>query len=153
VKKAETTIHNEMNILLVEDNPADVRITLEAFKEGKIKARISVVNDGVEAMNFLKKKGNFSNEHLPDLVLLDLNLPKKDGREVLEEMKEDPDLKSIPVIILTSSKAEEDIQKSYQLHCNCYLTKPVGLNEFETLITLINDFWLTVVELPSKHIN
>ena len=152
MNKVESTIHGERNILLVEDNPADVRITLEAFKEGKIKAKISVVKDGVEAMNFLKKKGSFSNDPLPDIVLLDLNLPKKDGREVLEEMKKDPDLKSIPVIILTSSKAREDIQKSYQLHCNCYLTKPVRLNEFETLITLINDFWLKVVELPSKFI-
>ncbi len=144
----ENLIHNELNVLLVEDNPADVRITLEALKAGKIKVKMSVVNDGVEAMNFLMKKGKYSNEHLPNIILLDLNLPRKDGREVLEEVKNDPDLKSIPIIILTSSKAEEDIQKSYQLHCNCYLSKPVGLNEFETLITLINNFWLTVVRLP-----
>lgn len=149
MRKAEITIRNEMNILLIEDNPADVRITLEAFKVGKINARIFVVNDGVEAMNFLKKKGNFSTEPLPDIILLDLNLPRKDGREVLKEVKTDPELKSIPIIVLTSSSATDDIQKSYQLHCNCYLTKPVGFNEFETLIQLINDFWLTVVELSS----
>lgn len=148
MNRAETTIQGEKNILLVEDNPADVRITREALKAGNIKVKMSVVNDGVEAMNFLMKKGKYSNEHLPSIILLDLNLPRKDGREVLEEVKNDPDLKSIPIIILTSSKAEEDIQKSYQLHCNCYLSKPVGLNEFETLITLINNFWLTVVKLP-----
>ena len=152
MNRAETATHGEKSILLVEDNPADVRITLEAFKEGKIEAQIFIVKDGVEALNFLERKEKFSNEPLPDIILLDLNLPRKDGREVLEEIKKDPGLKSIPAIILTSSKAEEDIQKSYQLHCNCYLTKPVGLNEFETLINLLNDFWLKVVELPSKFI-
>lgn len=144
----ENIIQNEWKILLVEDNPADIRITLEAFKNGYIKTKIYVVNDGVEAMNFLKKEDKFFNKPLPNLILLDLNLPRKDGREVLKEVKQDPELKSIPVIVLTSSKATDDIQKSYQLHCNCYLTKPIGLNEFETLIKSISNFWLTAVKLP-----
>ncbi len=137
-----------VEILLVEDNPGDVRLTLEAFKEGKILNRLSVVGDGVEAMAFLRREGNYSNVPRPDLILLDLNMPRKDGREVLAEIKKDPELRRIPVIILTTSQAEQDILKSYDLHANCYITKPVDLDQFNTVVKNIQDFWLTVVKLP-----
>ena len=139
-----------VKILLVEDNPGDVRLTQEAFKENKVRNSLSVVEDGLEAMAFLHRAGKYTEAPRPDLILLDLNLPKKDGREVLAEIKEDPKLKSIPVVVLTTSKAEEDIIKSYNLHANCYITKPVDLEQFITVVKSIEDFWLTVVKLPSE---
>ncbi|OGJ89416.1 MAG: response regulator [Candidatus Raymondbacteria bacterium RifOxyA12_full_50_37] len=139
-----------IEILLVEDNPGDARLTQEAFKEGKITNNLHVVQDGVEALAFLRKEGAYQNMPRPDIVLLDLNLPKKDGREVLSEMKQDLVLKRIPVVILTTSKAEEDILKTYNLHANCYVTKPVELEEFLAVIKSIENFWLTFVKLPPK---
>jgi CheY-like chemotaxis protein len=137
-------------ILMVEDNPGDVRLTQEALKEGKVHNTMYVVGDGVEAMAFLRHQGEHINAPRPDLILLDLNLPKKDGREVLAEVKEDPDLRRIPVVILTTSSAEEDILKSYDLHANCYVTKPVDLEQFLTVVKRVNGFWLEVVKLPPR---
>ena len=137
-------------ILLVEDNPGDVRLTQEAFKENKVHNSLSVVEDGVEAMEFLRKAGKYADVPRPDLIMLDLNLPKKDGREVLAEIKEDPGLKRIPVVVLTTSKAEEDVIRMYNNHANCYITKPVDLEQFITVVKTIEDFWLTLVKLPSK---
>jgi len=139
-----------IDILLVEDNPADVRLTVETLKQEKIYGNIHVVSDGEEALAFLRKQGKFSKAVRPDLILLDLNLPKIDGREVLKEVKSDDALKSIPVVVLTSSKAEEDICKSYMLHANCYITKPVDLNQFAKVARSVNEFWLTMVKLPPK---
>lgn len=139
-----------VDILLVEDNPADVRLTREALKENKMANNLSVVVDGVEAMNYLRKKGKYAKATKPDIILLDLNLPKKDGREVLAEVKQDKDLKRIPIVILTSSQAEEDILKTYNLHANCYITKPVDFNQFLKVVQSIEDFWLTIVKLPPK---
>ena len=133
---------------MVEDNPADVRLTMETIKDYKVKNRLEVVGNGVDAMDFLRRKGKFANKTRPDLILLDLNLPGKDGREVLEEIKVDPDLCRIPVVVLTSSEAEQDIIKAYNLHVNCYITKPVGLTEFVKVVKSIEDFWLTIVKLP-----
>ena len=138
-----------IEILLVEDNPGDVRLTLEALKEGKVRNNMSVVSDGMEALAFLRRQGKYSEAPRPDLILLDLNLPKKDGREVLGEIKLDEALKRIPVVVLTTSKAEEDILRSYDLHANCYITKPVDLERFFTVVKSIEDFWLTVVKLPT----
>jgi len=132
----------------VEDNPGDVRLTQEALKEGKVRNKLHVVRDGVEALAFLRKEGEHADAPRADIILLYLNLPKKDGREVLAEIKEDPDLRRIPVVILTISKAEEDILKSYNLHANCYVTKPVGLEQFMTVVRSVEDFWLTIVKLP-----
>ena len=137
-------------ILMVEDNPGDVRLTQEALRDGKVHNTMYVVEDGVEAIDFLRRQGKHANAPRPDLILLDLNLPKKDGREVLAEIKEDTNLKRIPVVILTTSTAEEDIIKSYDLHANCYITKPVGLEQFLTVVKSINGFWLEVVTLPPK---
>jgi len=137
-----------VEILLVEDNPGDVRLTLEALKDAKVWNHMSVVEDGIEAMEFLRRQGPHAGAPRPDLVLLDLNLPRKDGREVLEEVKADPDLKSIPVVILTTSQAEQDICRAYNLHANCYITKPVDLDQFITVVRTIEEFWLTVVKLP-----
>jgi len=139
-----------IEILLVEDNPADVRLTKENIKDYKVKNHLEVVENGVDAMDFLRKKGKFANKMRPDLILLDLNLPGKDGREVLAEIKVDPDLCSIPVVVLTSSEAEQDIIKAYNLHVNCYITKPVDLTEFVKVVKSIEDFWLTIVKLPIK---
>ena len=139
-----------IEILLVEDNPGDVRLTRESFKEGRLRNNMSVAEDGVEAMAFLHREGKYTNAPRPDLILLDLNLPKKDGREVLAEIKKDPELKRIPVVILTSSEAEKDIMKTYDLHANCYITKPVDLDQFIKAMRLIEDFWLTMVKLPSE---
>jgi len=140
-----------IEILLVEDNLADVRLTREALKEEKLYNNLSVVNDGVEALAFLHREGKYANAMRPDLILLDLNLPRKDGREVLKEIKDDPDLKSIPVVVLTISEAEKDIMISYNLHANCYITKPLDLNQFSIVVKSIQDFWLTIVKLPPKR--
>jgi CheY-like chemotaxis protein len=137
-----------IEILLVEDNPGDVELVREALGEGKISNELHVAADGVEAMKYLKREGLHAGVACPDLVLLDLNLPRKNGREVLQEIKSDPDLKFIPVVVLTSSKAEEDILKSYDLHANCYVTKPVDLDQFLKVVRSIEDFWLSVVKLP-----
>jgi two-component system, chemotaxis family, response regulator Rcp1 len=145
-------LHSQSNgsakILLVEDNPGDVRLTREALKEGKILNDLSVVGDGVEALAFLRREDGYAGAERPDLILLDLNLPKKDGREVLEEIKGDGDLKKIPVVVLTTSAAERDVLNAYDLHANCYITKPVDLGQFMKVVQLIEDFWLTIVKLP-----
>ena len=138
-----------INILLVEDNPGDVRLTVEALKEGRVRNHLSVVSDGVEALAFLRNQGPYTDAPRPDLMLLDLNLPRKDGREVLAEIKEDPSLRRIPVVVLTTSEAEADVLKSYALHANCYITKPVDLEQFISVIGTIEDFWLTIVKLPA----
>ena len=137
-----------VEILLVEDNPGDHRLTKEALHEGKVYNNLHWVKDGVEAIEFLKQRGKHGNAPRPDIILLDLNLPKKDGREVLSEIKQDRDLRTIPVVILTTSKAEEDVLKSYDLHANCYVTKPVDLEKFIVVIQSIDRFWLSVVTLP-----
>lgn len=144
------TLSRPVDILLVEDSPADVRLTREALAEGKIRNTLSVVADGMEAMDFLRRRNGFSAAPRPDLILLDLNLPRKDGREVLGEVKADPDLRRIPVVVLTTSGAEEDILRSYNLHANCYITKPMDLDKFFSVIKAIDDFWLTVVKLPAE---
>jgi two-component system, chemotaxis family, response regulator Rcp1 len=135
---------------LVEDSPGDVRLTREAFRDANIGIHLHIATDGVEAMAFLKRQGAYANAPRPDLILLDLNLPKMDGREVLAHIKEDASLKSIPTVILTTSDTEVDIVKSYQLQANCYLSKPVQLEAFETLVKSINDFWLTMAKLPRE---
>ncbi len=140
-----------IQILLVEDNPGDVRLTEEALKEGKVLNRMTVARDGEEAMAILRREGKHASSPKPDIILLDLNLPKKDGREVLEEIKNDPKLKVIPVVILTTSQDEMDIIKSYRLHANCYITKPVDLAQFMGVVRAIEDFWFTVVVLPKKQ--
>lgn len=145
----ENCIH-PVEILLVEDNPADVRLTKEALKEEKVCNNLSVVTDGVEAMAFLHRQGKYKKAVRPDLILLDLNLPKKDGREVLKEIKSEDSLKAIPVVILTVSKSEEDILKTYNLHANCFITKPVDLTQFMKVAKSIQEFWLTIVKLPPK---
>jgi two-component system, chemotaxis family, response regulator Rcp1 len=139
-----------IEVLLVEDSPGDVRLTREAFKDAKVHINLHVASDGTEAMAFLGRQGEQANVPRPDLILLDLNLPKKDGREVLEEIKESPALKSIPVVILTTSVSEADILRSYRLHANCYITKPVGLNGFLEVIESIDSFGLSVVKLPRE---
>ena len=140
----------KVDILLIEDNPADVRLTKEALKECKILVNLHVVFDGVQGIEFLQQKGQYANAVKPDLVLLDLNLPKKNGIEVLQEIKSDQTLKHIPVVILTTSKAEQDVIKSYTSFASCYITKPVDLEQFINLVKTFEDFWLTIVRLPSK---
>jgi CheY-like chemotaxis protein len=137
-----------IEILLVEDNPGDIRLTQEALKEGKVRNNLNVAQDGVEALAFLNREGRYANASRPDVILLDLNLPKKDGREVLAAIKDDPDLRRIPVVILTTSQAEKDILQTYNLHANCYITKPVELDEFLEVVKAIDEFWLTIVKLP-----
>ena len=137
-----------IEVLLIEDSPGDVRLTREAFKDAKVHINLHVASDGAKAMAFLKREGEYANAPRPDLILLDLNLPKKDGREVLAEIKVDPALKTIPVVVLTTSSSEADILRSYQLHANCYITKPVGLEGFLTVVKSIDGFWLSVVQLP-----
>lgn len=139
-----------VEILLVEDNPGDVRLTREALKEGKVRNNLYNAPDGVEALRFLRREGEHAGAVRPDLILLDLNLPRKDGREVLEEIKADPDLRHIPVVVLTSSEAEQDIVRAYDLHANCYVTKPVDLDQFIHVVRSIEDFWFTIVKLPSE---
>ena len=140
-----------IQVLLVEDSPGDVRLTKEVFRDTNMDIRLHVASDGLEAMAFLRQKGDHANAPRPDLILLDLNLPKMDGRQVLAQIKEDANLKTIPTVILTTSESEADIVKSYQLQANCYLSKPVQLDAFENIVKSINDFWLTKVKLPHKR--
>lgn len=139
-----------IEILLVEDNPDDVALMVESLKRRKIRNNLNVARDGMEALDFLRRNGSYADAVQPDLILLDLNLPKKDGREVLEEIKDDEGLKHIPVVILTTSSADEDILKTYRLHANCYITKPVDLQEFSKIVDAIEDFWFTIVKLPPR---
>jgi two-component system, chemotaxis family, response regulator Rcp1 len=147
---SQNIIMKPVEILLVEDNLADVRLTQETLKEEKLHNNLSVVNDGVDALAFLHREGPYANAVRPDLILLDLNLPRKDGREVLKEIKNDPALKAIPVVVLTVSEAEKDILESYNLLANCYITKPLDLNQFAKVVRSIQDFWLTIVQLPHQ---
>lgn len=143
-------MHSKMiEILLVEDNPGDARLTREAFKEGKLLNNLTVIGDGVEALAYLRQQGAYANSIRPQLILLDLNLPKKDGREVLAEIKTDEDLKRIPVVVLTTSAAQEDVKRAYGSHANCYITKPVDLDQFLRAVHSIESFWLSLVKLPS----
>ena len=142
------TTGRPIEILLIEDNPADVRMTVELLKETKVRNTLTVAGDGIEALDLLHRTGKYTHAVRPDLILLDLNLPKKDGKQVLAEIKADPVLRRIPVVILTSSKAEEDIVKSYNLYANCYVTKPVDLEQFVKVVKSIEEFWLTIVKLP-----
>jgi CheY-like chemotaxis protein len=137
-----------IEILLVEDNPGDVRLTREVLKEGRIQNTLNVATDGAEALDFLHKRGVYADTKPQDLILLDLNLPKMNGREVLATIKKDPDLKHIPVVVLTTSSAEEDVLSAYDLHANCYITKPVDLDQFVKVVQSIEDFWLSIVRLP-----
>lgn len=137
-----------IEILLVEDSPGDIRLTKEALRSSKLRNNLSVVEDGVEALEFLRREGRYSDVLRPDIILLDLNLPRKDGREVLEEIKRDENLKRIPVVILTTSNSEHDILASYNLYANCYITKPVDLEQFMTIVKNIENFWFTIVKLP-----
>ena len=139
---------NPIEILLVEDNPGDVRLTREALRDGKVYNRLHVVQDGVEAMKFLRRESPYEEAPRPDVILLDLNLPRKNGREVLAEVKSDPDLMRIPVVVLTTSDDERDVLHAYEYHANCYITKPVDLEQFLGVVRSIEDFWLTVVRLP-----
>jgi chemotaxis family two-component system response regulator Rcp1 len=138
-----------IEVLLVEDNPGDIRLTEEALKEGKVIVNLTVAKDGVEAMEYLQRRNGHANAVRPDLMLLDLNLPKKDGRRVLEEIKSSPELKSIPVVVLTTSEADSDILTTYGLHANCYITKPVDMDRFVEIVQLLEEFWFTIVKLPS----
>ena len=140
-----------VDILLVEDNPGDVRLTQEALNEGRIENKLHVVFDGVEAIEFLSKTGKHKNAIVPDLILLDLNLPKMNGLEVLEKIKNDPELKLIPVIVLTTSQSENDIHASYAMHLNCFVSKPVEYDSFMSVIKSIEDFWFTIVKLPQLN--
>ena len=140
-----------LEVLLIEDNPGDVRLTQEAFRDANMHVRLHVASDGVEAMAFLRHEETYAHAPRPDMILLDLNLPKMDGREVLDRIKKDDDLKTIPTMILTTSEAETDILKSYQLQANCYLTKPITLGAFESLVKSINEFWMTKVRLPQQR--
>lgn len=139
-----------VEILLVEDNPGDVRLAQEALRDAKMANNLNVVTDGVEALAYLRREGRHAKAPRPDLVLLDLNLPKKDGREVLEEVKEDPDLRTIPIVVLTTSDAEGDVIRSYELHANAYVRKPVDFDAFIEVVRTIEDFWFTVVKLPPE---
>lgn len=140
-----------VDILLVEDNPADVLLMQEALRDGKIVNSLYIASDGDEALDFLYRRRAYGNAPRPDLIMLDLNLPKKDGREVLAEIKNDPELKSIPVVVITTSKSEEDVFKSYNLHANCYITKPVRLSQFFRVVKEIENFWFTLVKLPGRE--
>jgi two-component system, chemotaxis family, response regulator Rcp1 len=140
-----------IEILLVEDNPGDVGLTREALSAAKVRNRLHVAEDGAEAVDFLFKRGRHADAPRPDIILLDLNLPKKDGREVLSEIKSDPSLAGIPIVILTTSQADEDILRAYQLHANCYITKPVDFSQFLRIVEAIDDFWLTIVKLPGRR--
>ena len=145
------TLARPVDILLVEDNPGDVRLTRELLKESKIHNNLTVVDNGEDAIVFLRRAAKHPDATLPDLILLDLNLPRKNGAEVLASIKSDPVLRRIPVVVLTSSKAEEDIARAYDLHANCYISKPVGLEQFATVVKSIDDFWLSIVRLPPNQ--
>lgn len=145
-----TITGNPVDILLVEDNPGDARLAKEALKESKVNNLLSIVEDGVEAMEYLYQRGKYTNVTRPDLIILDLNLPKKDGRQVLHEIKSDERLRRIPVVILTTSNAEEDILKTYNLHANCFITKPLDITQFMKVVQSIQDFWFTIVKLPPR---
>ena len=146
----ESPVLRPIEILLVEDNPGDVRLTREALKDAKMSNILHVVEDGALALDFLHRRGEYANARRPDLILLDLNLPRKNGREVLQEIKQDPRLKIIPVVILTTSQAEEDILGAYSEHANCYITKPVDFSQLTKIVRTIEDFWLSIVTLPPK---
>jgi CheY-like chemotaxis protein len=147
------TLGRPAEILLVEDNLGDIRLTQEALQESRVRNRLSVARDGVEALAFLRREDHHAEAATPDLILLDLNLPKKDGREVLAEIKSDQCLRKIPVVILTTSRAEEDVLRSYRLHANCYITKPVDFDQFIRVVQSIEGFWLTIVKLPLEVTN
>ena len=142
-----------IEVLLVEDNPADARLMREALRGAKVESQISVVTDGAQALEFLKQQGKYENAPRPDMIILDLNLPKKDGREVLAEIKKDPDLMLIPVAVLTTSQAHQDIIKAYKLHANCYITKPMELDQFARVVQSFEDFWLKSVTLPPRDVH
>jgi two-component system, chemotaxis family, response regulator Rcp1 len=146
--QASAATGRSIEILLVEDNPGDVRLAIEALRESKVRNNLHVARDGVEGLAFLRRQEAYADAPRPDLILLDLNLPRKDGREVLAEIKADPALHTIPVVILTTSRAEQDVLRSYELQANCYITKPVDLDQFITVVKSIEDFWLTIVTLP-----
>lgn len=146
-----TTELRPVEILLVEDNPGDVRLAQEAILESKLHNQLRVARDGEEAIRFLRQEGEFADAPRPDLILLDLNLPRMDGREVLAEIKKDPELRRIPVVVLTTSKAEEDILRAYDLHANCYVTKPIDFDRFVEMVQGIQDFWFSIVQLPPTH--
>ena len=137
-----------IEILLVEDSPSDTDLTVEALKEAKVRNHLSIVEDGVQAMEFLRRQGKYADAPRPDLIMLDLNLPRKDGREVLAEIKSDNNLKTIPIVVMTTSRAEQDVLKAYQLNANCYINKPVDFNQFLEVVRSIESFWLYVVTLP-----
>lgn len=139
-----------IEILMVEDNPSDVRLTIEAFKDAKVLNNMSVASDGEDALKFLKREGRYKDSPRPDLILLDLNLPRMNGKEVLGEIKMDPDLKRIPVVVLTTSDNEQDVRRAYDLHVNAYVRKPVDLDQFIKIVEAVEDFWLSVVKLPPK---
>ena len=143
-------IHELVQILLVEDNPGDVRLTREALKEAKFRNTVTVVGDGVEALAYLHQQGKYSAATRPHMIMLDLNMPRMDGREVLEAIKTDPDLRRIPVVVLTSSEAERDIARAYELHANCYVTKPVDIDHFLQVVKSIEEFWVEIVKLPAE---
>ena len=145
---ATCVAYRPVELLLVEDNPGDVRLTQEALKEGTLPVHLNVARDGVEALDFLRRREPFEDAPTPDLILLDLNLPRKSGREVLSEIKSDPRLRRIPVLVMTTSRADQDIQKAYSLNANCYITKPMDLDEFLRIVKSIEDFWLRTVTLP-----
>jgi CheY-like chemotaxis protein len=145
---ATCVAYRPVELLLVEDNPGDVRLTQEALKEGTLPVHLNVARDGVEALDFLRHREPFEDAPTPDLILLDLNLPRKSGREVLSEIKSDPNLKRIPVLVMTTSRADQDVQKAYSLNANCYITKPMDLDEFLRIVRSIEDFWLRTVTLP-----
>jgi len=144
------SVGRPIEILLVEDSPGDVRLTQEVFREGRVRNNLNVVGDGVQALAFLRRQEPYPQAPCPDLILLDLNLPKKDGRSVLEEIKADEKLRRIPIVILTTSNAEEDIVKAYDLHANCYISKPIDLEQFIQVVKSIEQFWLTIVKLPPE---
>jgi two-component system, chemotaxis family, response regulator Rcp1 len=144
------TLSTPIEILLVEDNPGDIRLTQEVLNEGKVHNSLSIVENGVQAISFLRKENEYQDAPTPDLILLDLNLPKKDGREVLLDIKNDPELKKIPVVVLTTSQSEEDILKVYDLNANCYISKPVDLGQFIDVVKSIENFWLSIVKLPTR---
>lgn len=144
------TVGRPIEILLVEDSPSDTELTIEALREGKMRNNLSTVEDGVQALDFLRRRGPYADAPRPDLIMLDLNLPRKDGREVLAEIKADPALKTIPVVVLTTSRAEQDILRAYHLNANCYITKPVDFEQFINVVRTIESFWLMVVTLPPK---